>query len=220
MIYVTGDVHGELKKFSSSEIRKLRKNDYLIICGDFGFIWNGNREEKSFLRKIGKKKFTTLFIEGAHDNYALIESYPLVDFCGGKARSISGRLYYLERGHVFDIDGKTVFAFGGGDDESLDINLLPDGKNLKHLPSYDDMKRAATNLKAHSNCVDYIVTHDCNFNIRSCFVSSSNSNHLHALFDTISKTCTFKKWFFGCYHKDKIVSPSYCAVYDKILPLE
>ena len=100
------------------------------------------------------------------------------------------------------------------------INLLPDGKSLKHLPSYDDMKRAATNLKAHSNCVDYIVTHDCNFNIRSCFVSSSNSNHLHALFDTISKTCTFKKWFFGCYHKDKIVSPSYCAVYDKILPLE
>ena len=58
MIYVTGDVHGEFKKFSSSAIKKLRKNAYLIICGDFGFIWNGKREERSLLRKIGKKKFS------------------------------------------------------------------------------------------------------------------------------------------------------------------
>ncbi|MBP0989865.1 MAG: hypothetical protein J5874_01620, partial [Oscillospiraceae bacterium] len=168
MIYVTGDCHGEYKNFCSRGIGKLKKNDYLIVCGDFGFIWNDSRSEKAYIKKIGKKKFKTLFIDGAHDNYALLEKYPLIDFCGGRARAISGNLYYLERGHVFEIDGKKIFAFGGADDETIDVNLLPDGEHIKHIPSFEDASGAAESLKKYSNSVDYIITHDCSDSIRNC----------------------------------------------------
>ena len=45
MIYFTGDTHGDLSRFKSSAAKKLKKGDYLMVCGDFGFIWNGSAEE-------------------------------------------------------------------------------------------------------------------------------------------------------------------------------
>ena len=52
MVYVTGDTHGEWERFKSKEMRKLRAGDTLVICGDFGFIWDDSRRERSCLRKL------------------------------------------------------------------------------------------------------------------------------------------------------------------------
>ena len=46
MILITGDTHGDLSRFKKKELKKLRKNDTLIICGDFGFVWNGSKTEQ------------------------------------------------------------------------------------------------------------------------------------------------------------------------------
>ena len=43
MIYITGDIHGEYWSCDNSyfpEQDEMTKNDYLIICGDFGGIWD------------------------------------------------------------------------------------------------------------------------------------------------------------------------------------
>ena len=39
MIYITGDTHGELERFKGKELRRLGKNDILLVLGDFGFLW-------------------------------------------------------------------------------------------------------------------------------------------------------------------------------------
>ena len=54
MIYVTGDCHGEFKKFTTSafpEQKEMTKDDIDIICGDFGGIWDESGE--SSLQKAG-----------------------------------------------------------------------------------------------------------------------------------------------------------------------
>lgn len=41
-IFVTGDCHGNVRKFNNSsfpEQKELTKNDTVIICGDFGLVW-------------------------------------------------------------------------------------------------------------------------------------------------------------------------------------
>ena len=38
MIYITGDIHGDLSRFKDKRIKKLKKGDTLIVCGDFGFM--------------------------------------------------------------------------------------------------------------------------------------------------------------------------------------
>ena len=40
MIYITGDTHGDISCFKNPKLNKLGEKDILIVCGDFGFIWN------------------------------------------------------------------------------------------------------------------------------------------------------------------------------------
>ena len=89
-IFVTGDTHGgrsygrfsfdgfmhRLNVDSFPEQRDLTKNDYVIICGDFGGVWHTNRasaaesaEEKYTLDWLEQRSFTTLFVPGNHENY-------------------------------------------------------------------------------------------------------------------------------------------------------
>lgn len=57
MIYFTGDLHGDYDRFKSKELKKLKKGDTLIVCGDFGFLWDGSKKEQSILKKIEKLKY-------------------------------------------------------------------------------------------------------------------------------------------------------------------
>ena len=82
MIYITGDTHGAFQRLSTKnfpEQREMTKDDYLIICGDFGLIWDvgaESKEEKYWLKWFEEKPFTLLFIDGNHENYDLLNSIP------------------------------------------------------------------------------------------------------------------------------------------------
>ena len=53
-IYITGDIHAsyDIEKLSSShfDATGLTKDDYVIICGDFGLVWNNSTSEQYWLR--------------------------------------------------------------------------------------------------------------------------------------------------------------------------
>ena len=55
MIYVTGDLHGDPARLSDRALRRLKKGDFLLVCGDFGFVWDGSPAEMKLRRKLGKK---------------------------------------------------------------------------------------------------------------------------------------------------------------------
>ena len=70
MIHITGDTHSDFAKFSTDKFpiqKEMTKNDYIIICGDFGGIWNYLLEstyEKYWSNWLNEKNFTTLFVDG------------------------------------------------------------------------------------------------------------------------------------------------------------
>ena len=74
MIFITGDMHGLMERFQDSAFRHIKKGDTLIICGDFGFLWEGTEEEKKALKKLEKKKYEILFVDGIHENFDLLEA--------------------------------------------------------------------------------------------------------------------------------------------------
>lgn len=52
MIFITGDCHADFTKFNTKsfpEQKELTKEDIVIICGDFGGIWDGSKREKHWL---------------------------------------------------------------------------------------------------------------------------------------------------------------------------
>ena len=57
MVYITGDMHGDIKRFDSPAIKKLKKGDTLIVCGDFGFVWDNSKAEQKILKSFSKRKY-------------------------------------------------------------------------------------------------------------------------------------------------------------------
>lgn len=218
MIYITGDIHGDYSRFKSPALRRLKKNDALIICGDFGFIWDGGKAEKKLLKKIGRKRYNVLFVEGSHENYDLLEQYEVSEWCGGKTRVISGRLRQLMRGQIYEIAEKTVFAMGGGQsDDSAD---LIEGKNWwqREIPTEEELAEAVANLEKAGNSVDFIVTYEPPAKLHD-FIDhkSGDVNHINTFLNSIYENVEFSKWFFGKLHLNKLVPPKYHAVYDSII---
>ena len=48
-IFLTGDTHGDFSRLRPEVFReqeRLTKEDYVIICGDFGGVWDGSDTEQ------------------------------------------------------------------------------------------------------------------------------------------------------------------------------
>ena len=52
MVYITGDTHGDLSLFKNPKLKKLNDDDILIICGDFGFLWDGSEKEQKAIEAL------------------------------------------------------------------------------------------------------------------------------------------------------------------------
>jgi predicted phosphodiesterase len=217
LIYITGDLHGDLARFKSKAMRKLKKNDTLIVLGDFGFLWEGGKAEAKRLKWIGKRKYQVLFVEGTHDNLDLLGQYPQSEWCGGQTRLISGKLRHLCRGGVFTIEGQSIFAFGGGDSADADVR---DNWWSRELPSQEEIAETRERLASRSWAVDYIVTHQCSRKLKTFLALGQDEvNVMDAFFDEIRESCQYTRWFFGSYHINKIIPPGEMAVYDAVVPV-
>lgn len=221
MIYLTGDLHGDYSRFKDKAIRKLKKGDTLVVLGDFGFLWNGSKKEKRILKKIGRKRFTVLFLDGAHENFPLLYAYPEEDFSGGKARKIEKNLYHLSRGHVFTLEQLKCFVLGGGESDEKEIRTQSGQWFSQELPSEGELETAKNSLAAHDWQVDVVLTHQCSGTILNFLTKEhGGGNHLTQFLTEIEQKLQFRRWFFGGFHLDKPIPPRHTAVYRKVHPVE
>lgn len=221
MIYVTGDTHGDIDRFKDSAMKKLKKNDTLIICGDFGFFWDGSKKEKSVLKKLASKDYTIAFVDGCHENFDILESYPISEWNGGKARIINKNIVHLMRGQIYTIEDKKIFTFGGGHSQDYEFRGKCENWWEREQPTHDEIKEAIQNLDENDNTVDYIITHEPPASLKDCLnVDVLQRLEVHAFFEDIIKTCKFSKWFFGKCHIDKHIPIRFYAVFSNVTPLK
>lgn len=219
MIYVTGDTHGDIERFSERALKKLKAEDTLIILGDFGFVWQGGEDEEKNLDFIRNRKYTVLFLEGTHENQDKLKKYPEAEFCGGRVRDLGGNLKQLMRGEIYEIEGKSIFALGGG--QSEDIEFRKEGVSWwpSELPSSEEIEAAREKIKAKKS-VDFIVTHDAPHKIRTSITGEKKEpNRLGKLLDEIMLTVKYQNWYFGCYHLDRKLTRTHYAVYRKVIEI-
>lgn len=222
--------------------KEMTKNDYVIILGDFG-IWDNSKEENYILDWLDNKNFTTLFIDGNHENYDLLNTYPYVEWCGGRVQKIRPSILHLCRGEVFNINGKIFFVMGGASSHDIKDGILEIGDprikewrkdytklfRINHLswwkeelPNDEEMKNGLNNLDKVNNKVDYILTH-----------SPSNSelillggkglyefDKLTSYIDDIKARCEYKKHFFGHMHINKYINMQDICLYENIIEIK
>ena len=221
MIYITGDTHGEIRRFNDPAVKKLKNSDTLIICGDFGFIWDGGEEERKLLEKLGKHKYQIAFIDGGHENFDLLEKYPVSEWNGGKVHHISGNLYHLMRGQIYQIEGKTIFTFGGGESPDKEMRVELGKWWEREMPTISEMREAVSSLDKINRQVDYVITHEPPTSVHNMMDSRFYGiNALDTFLDELANEVKFKKWFFGCLHIDRKITAKYHAVFSQTIPAE
>ena len=85
-IYITGDLHGDLRRFQPEvfyEQETLTKEDIVLVAGDFGCVWHGDERDDEGLEWLEGRPFTTAFVTGNHENYDALRKYPLEEWHGG-----------------------------------------------------------------------------------------------------------------------------------------
>ncbi len=221
MIYITGDTHGDITRFKDSKLKKLKKNDYLIICGDFGFIWDDSKQERMMLKKLSELKYTVLFVDGCHENFGMLEKYPVEEWNGGKVHFITDNVIHLMRGQVYNIDGEKVFTMGGGRSQDIDIRREVGTWYENEAPSAEEIIEGINNLEKHGNTVDYIITHEPPGFIKNCF-NEYVMERIEAdkFFEDVINKCNFKGWYFGKCHINKIIPQKFYALFDYIVSPE
>ena len=222
----------------------MTKDNYVIICGDFGGVWTfeeESRREKEALDWLNNKNFTTLFVDGNHENYTRLYNYPIEEWKGGKVHKIRDSILHLMRGEIFNIDNKKIFAFGGARSHDIQdgiLNLDEEEKIYEYrkrgayfrirdfswwdleLPTKQEMENGIKNLEKINYKVDYIISHCCPTNVQALINSAYKRDILTDYLQQISEKCTFKRWYFGHYHDYKQINSQFTLLYEDIVPLE
>lgn len=256
-IYVTGDLHGtqeieKLKKEAFPEGQLLTKDDFLIILGDVGLVWAplvGKDTHEHWLQMVSKSKpatriaateqegfwlgflsdqpYTTLFIDGNHENFDRLLACPVQDFHGGKASQVHDTVWYLRRGEVFDLCGKTCFVMGGA--QSIDMMWRTPGANWwpEEVPSHADFRNAQKNLDRHKDTVDFVFTHTCPESVKRQLPLGNEWAEMAEKMKFVDRTegmlegflarLDFARWYFAHFHLDHEVNERFVAVFRSVL---
>jgi len=250
MIYVTGDTHKDFHRLSNGnfpECQGMTKNDYVIILGDFGGVWNKEEdgEEKFWFNWLQERPFTTLFVDGNHENFDRLLNYPEKEWNGGIVNEIRPSVLHLKRGYLFNIDGRKCFAFGGAKSHDIQDGILEVGDDrirkwrkeynrmfrINHVswwkeeePSKEEMNLGIKTLEENNWNVDFVFTHECPtsdlfqlYHFRDKSGLPVESYELTNYLEEIKVKLNYKKWFFGHHHDNRAIDDKDLLLYEQII---
>lgn len=224
MIYVTGDIHGniDISKLNNTQLdgKGSTKKDYLIIAGDFGLVWQKDSKQDKYWQKwLSDKPYTTLFVDGNHENHELLSEYPIEKWKGGKVHRINDSILHLMRGQVYEIAGKRIFTFGGA--RSSDKQFRVEGRSwwANEQADEDEKHEAFINLERYDNKVDYVITHTCPTSILKEFDADYRKDSTSDFLDKVKDKIIFKNWYFGHFHVDMQIDSKFTLLYNQIIEI-
>ena len=226
LIYVTGDTHGNQILWDMGITSFLKKEDTIIVSGDFGIgFFNGRYlSEEKFFDYLAKQDYTTLFCDGNHENFDKLKAYKISEWNGGKVHCIRDNVIHLMRGEIYEIEGKTLFVMGGG--FSLDKESRIPGMSWwpDEMPDENEYQNARINLEHKGYSVDYILTHTAPVDTieymsrmnRDIKNSGKEEAALNTFLSWVENVADYDKWYFGHFHTDAELWKKQYAMFEGI----
>lgn len=228
---MTGDIHAsyDIAKLSEScfDTAGLTKDDYVIICGDFGLVWNNSASEQYWLRWLNARPFTTLFVDGNHEGFSLLNSLPETTWNGGAVHQVATSVLHLKRGQLFNINGYRIFAMGGASSSEYDRTHRTQGETwfTEEIPNEQERAAALETLDAADWDCDFVITHCAPSSSAQGISEHTNRLEIHPMdeytdwLQTIQDRLTYRHWFCGHYHIDAQIQDKTTALYNRIAVL-
>lgn len=244
-VYATGDCHGTFRRFGRKyfpEQNSMTRDDCIIICGDFGGLWEDSEEENYWLDWLNDKPWTTLWVDGNHENYALLADLPTEMWHGGMVHRVRPNILHLARGQVFELEGYTFFTMGGARSHDVEDGILdpnaPDFKTQlmmlqtqgkrryrvlgeswwpEELPSEEEYTRAWHSLEEHDWAIDYIITHCAPTNLALAINPRNKADPLTDFLQEIREKARYHYWLFGHYHGNQSIDNNHILLWEQIV---
>ena len=215
MIYVTGDIHGEVYRVAEA-VRRLgiTQQDVIVILGDVGMNYygsdHGDTARKNKLNRLG---VPVLCIHGNHEmRPGTIPTYREILWHGGVvyAEEAYPNLLFAKDGEVYDLEGQQAMAIGGA--YSVDKwYRLRMGMNwfADEQPSGEIKARVERKLEERNWQVDVVLTHTCpeQYIPREAFLRGINQatvdNSTEQWLGEIQDRLDYRAWYCGHWHIDK-----------------
>lgn len=250
MLFITGDTHADFRRFNTEnfpEQKEMTRDDFVLVCGDFGGVWGDTKKERYWLQWLSEKPFTICFVDGNHENFDRLcgDEFETVDFHGGKAHKIRENIYHLMRGFVFDFEGRKFFAFGGASSHDIRDGILdPDdfksviefqttyddwwcsGKMFRvnhvswwkeELPSREEMEFGLETLAKHNWEVDYVISHSQPQEVCSMLGFHSADSLTTYFNDLVRSGLKFREWHSGHLHMQRRILGKFYIHYEDIV---
>lgn len=221
-LFITGDTHGDIDiyKLTTKAFplqKELTKDDTLVILGDAGFCWDGGKQDAYIQRWFNEKTFTTLVVDGNHENHDLIAALPIVEKFGSEVRQVNDSIFYAIRGEVYTINGKKCMCVGGAD--SHDKALRKEGKSWwegEQIKEIDVLRAVSYLWNNEDTKIDYLFTHTGGSEVckQLGFAPTVSDEWL----DKILEAARYSKHYLGHYHLDKWIGDSRIVYNDIIEP--
>lgn len=229
-IYVTGDIHGGIDMYKLRDWQlgeTLGADDYLIVAGDFGFPWDFGPEECADIAWLEQRPYTVLFVDGNHERYDHWMERPTERWHGGLVQRLSdgSPILRLMRSEIYDIDGTTIFTLGGATSVDKDFRVPGISWWPEELPSERSFEEARANLERVGWQVDYVITHTCSTRMLSPTLYPApgwaypQADRLTGFLDELEDRLTYKRWYYGHFHKDANPAERHTVLFERIVRL-
>ena len=238
-VFVTGDIHGWLDIGKLTPDRwpagqKLKRSDFLMICGDFGLVWNNpiTLEEKFFIDWLDNQPWTTVFVDGNHENYDLLDTFETTIWHKGRVAYLPGtrNVIHLLRGQVYEMGSYgRWFCMGGAGSHDISSRIPGVSWWPREMPSKSEYNEAWENLERVNFSVDYVFSHEVPRNLRRFAMarhydaSRETDDELSAFLQKVDDRLDKKRlkmWYCGHYHDDIMLrDQQHCVLYNQVVPL-
>lgn len=218
MTYLCGDLHGSYNGNKEEKfLKNLNEDDILIVLGDFGWTWNPSLVKRFCLPCI------TLFIDGNHENFDILDNLEETEMYGSKVGVLKNRVYHLKRGNMYEIEGKKYFCFGGAASIDKD-HRLPFLSWWPHeVPNREEFNHAMETLKENDYKFDYLLSHTSSYEtiVGMMHYPSRFNDPTEIMLSEIEETIksnggSYEHNFFGHHHAyghNEKHTAMYCQVY-------
>jgi predicted phosphodiesterase len=252
-IFVVGDTHGGARdgfsKLNSDNFpagKNLTKDDFVIICGDFGLAHaNSDKQQEYWIKWLQSKPWTTLFVEGNHDDHDNLLRLPTENMFCGEVGKLTDSIYHLRRGQIFIINDIRLFCMGG----ALTTDMIGRIEGVhwwrNEIASYKEMSDALDELERRGNKVDYVIAHTLpkgmvkryfahvdisteGMDSPETFDSKQDevlrqmclryNDPMSSFFQEVCERVEFKHWYCGHFHDD-ITMGNFTILFDKVVEL-
>ena len=215
MVYITGDIHGDVYRITNMiERLGICQTDIIIVLGDVCMNYYGNKHgDRDRKKKLNNHGIPILCIHGNHEmRPETLVTYHETEWHGGAAyiEDEFPNLIFAKDGEVYYLEGIKAIAIGGAYSVDKQYRLR---SGLQWFPDEQPSDEIKTHVEGKLERlgwgIDVVLSHTCPYKYRptEAFLNGINQltvdNSTELWLCALEDKLDYKAWYCGHWHIEK-----------------